>query len=87
MIQAFALVNAFFENLSIRSTKIKTLAHEIASREPLITKDILPEFVTALNRLQSKLKEPVKKKFYHYTTLKTHILPLTNVTFDKAGAR
>lgn len=71
----------------IGSTKIKKIAFEIAKSEPLITKEVLPEFLSALEKLQAKLREPVKKKFYHFKTLKAHILPLTNVAFDKAGTR
>lgn len=69
------------------STKIKPYAIELAKKEPLISKEVLPEFAEALKRLQSKLKEPILKKFYHFKTLKSHILPLTNVAFDKVGTK
>lgn len=74
-------------NARFFSTKIKQLATEVAQNEPLLTTDVLPEFALALEKLQNKLKEPVKKKFYHFKTLKSHILPLTNVAFDRAGTR
>uniref|UniRef100_A0A182UG24 WD repeat-containing protein 55 homolog n=1 Tax=Anopheles melas TaxID=34690 RepID=A0A182UG24_9DIPT len=40
-----------------------------------------------MEKLQKKLKEPVKTKFYLFKTLQTHILPLTNVCFDKSGKK
>lgn len=30
---------------------------------------------------------PTGKRFYIYKTLQTHVLPLTNVAFDKTGKR
>lgn len=41
----------------------------------------------AIAKLQRKLQEPTKKKFYLHTRLDTHILPLTNVAFDRSGER
>lgn len=78
----------FYNRLNFYSTDLPKYASKIADKEPLLIVDeILPEFIGALERLQQRLKEPVKKKFYHFKTLKTHILPLTNVAFDKAGIR
>lgn len=45
------------------------------------------ELRAALDRLHAKLRQPLDKRFYHCRTMRTHILPLTNVTFDKAGGR
>lgn len=39
----------------------------------------------AIAKLQRKMQEPTKKKFYLHTRLETHILPLTNVAFDRSG--
>lgn len=39
----------------------------------------------AIAKLQRKMHEPTKKKFYLHTRLDTHILPLTNVAFDRSG--
>lgn len=39
----------------------------------------------AIARLQRKMQEPTKKKFYLHTRLETHVLPLTNVAFDRSG--
>ncbi|KMZ06627.1 dynein assembly factor with WDR repeat domains 1 isoform X1 [Drosophila simulans] len=41
----------------------------------------------ALEKLQKKLREPVKKKFYLHKCHNSHILPLTNVSFDRSGER
>lgn len=71
----------------INSTGLPDYAKSIAASEPLIAEEIVPDLIVALERLQLRLREPVKKKFYHFKTLKTHILPLTNVVFDKAGTR
>jgi len=35
----------------------------------------------ALEKLQKKLREPVKKKFYLHKCHNSHILPLTNVSY------
>jgi len=59
----------------------------LSQNEPLITQENYPEFLDILKKLQNKLKEPIKKKFYLYKTLQKHILPLTNVCFDKKGKR
>lgn len=64
-----------------------TYAQSIAEQEPLLTEEVLPEFKEALGRIQMKLNEPVKKKFYYFKTLRTHLLPLTNVAFDKNGEK
>lgn len=73
-----------FHRLSIDPEKY---AQTISKREPLITEEVLPELIDALHRLQSKLSEPVKSKFYYYRALRTHLLPLTNVAFDKSGGK
>lgn len=90
----FCSILNFFSSFSINqsfprfnSTELPGYAKSIADKEPLLYEEIFPEFVGALERLQLRLLEPVKKKFYHYKTLKTHILPLTNVAFDKSGSR
>lgn len=75
----------FFLNLC--STDIESLAKEITLNEPLLSDEVLPELTNSLGKLQKKLFEPVKSKFYHFKTLKTNILPLTNVAFNKNGDR
>lgn len=60
----------------------------LKKREPtIITKDVLPQVRELLEKIQNKLKEPPKNKFYLYKTLHAHILPLTNVDFDRSGTK
>jgi dynein assembly factor with WDR repeat domains 1 len=61
---------------------------QLKKRDPKIfTKDILPQVYELLEKMQKKLCEPQKNKFYLYKTLQTHILPLTNVDFDRSGQK
>lgn len=61
---------------------------QLINQEPyLLTKDVIPQVRELLEKMQTKLKEPIKNKFYLYKTLQTHILPLTNVDFDRSGQR
>lgn len=53
----------------------------------LLTEEYLPELKIALRKLQKKLLAPIKNKFYHFKSLKTNILPLTNIAFNKDGSR
>lgn len=71
----------------LASTNIEQLARETCANESLLMEEYLPEMTTALEKLQRKLKQPVKNKFYHFKSLKTNILPLTNVAFNKEGNR
>lgn len=71
-----------------RSTKIHKLSADLIRRNPLLlAKDYQSELELVLQKLQEKLRIQQEKKFYLYKTLKTHILPLTNVAFDKSGKR
>lgn len=63
------------------------MAREICANEVLLCDEYLPELKTSLKKLQKKLYVPVKDKFYHFKTLKTNLLPLTNVAFNKEGNR
>ena len=40
----------------------------------------------SLSELQQKVSQPVDKKFYLFKVIKAHILPLTNVAFNKSGS-
>jgi dynein assembly factor with WDR repeat domains 1 len=61
---------------------------QLINQEPyLISKDVIPQIRELLEKMQIRLKEPIKHKFYLYKTLQTHILPLTNVDFDRSGQR
>lgn len=68
-------------------TNTKLLAHKLIDEESLLTAELLPQVEEVLDKLKKKLLEPIKSKFYLYTTLQTHVLPLTNVCFDKLGNR
>lgn len=37
--------------------------------------------------LKEKLSQPFEKNFYSFKVLRAHILPLTNVAFNKSGSR
>ncbi|XP_037944637.1 dynein assembly factor with WDR repeat domains 1 isoform X1 [Teleopsis dalmanni] len=41
----------------------------------------------AVKKLQRRLREPMDKKFYLHKSITSHILPLTNVSFDRTGER
>lgn len=66
-----------------KSINIEQYAKQLLEKEPLLSNEIMPEFFDALRRLKIKLNEPTKNKYYYFKTLTTHLLPLTNVTFDK----
>uniref|UniRef100_A0A336K8U9 CSON001507 protein n=1 Tax=Culicoides sonorensis TaxID=179676 RepID=A0A336K8U9_CULSO len=66
-------------------TDLEELAFKIEASEPLLGKSVHLQVLDALRKLQDRQKEPIKSKFYLYKTLVTHILPLTNISFDKQG--
>ena len=68
------------------STNIDELIQKkIAAESTFQESEIYPSIRNAIVKLQNKLKEPIKKKFYLYRTIDSHILPLTNVCFDRIG--
>uniref|UniRef100_A0A1B6MHU5 Uncharacterized protein n=1 Tax=Graphocephala atropunctata TaxID=36148 RepID=A0A1B6MHU5_9HEMI len=69
------------------STDIEELAFAVAKGEPLITPNIHHQLVDSLRRLQKKIFSTTIHRFYRHKTLKTHLLPLTNVAFDKFGKK
>lgn len=69
------------------SSNIQQLAKEICVNESMLSEDYLPELEVSLRKLQKKLQAPMKNKFYHFKSLRTNILPLTNVAFNKDGSR
>lgn len=71
----------------IISTNIEQKAREICANEDLLSEEYLPELKISVQKLQKKLHIPVKNKFYHFKSLKTNLLPLTNVAFNKEGSR
>ena len=70
------------------STDIRSLAESIKASEPVITDGVMEQLVETLQRLQAKVCDAGDvKRFYKYKTLKTHLLPITNIAFDKLGKR
>jgi dynein assembly factor with WDR repeat domains 1 len=61
------------------------LASDLAKNEPLLTEHTIPQLIMILKKIQHRINEPYKSKFYLYKTMHTHILPLTNICFDKSG--
>lgn len=70
------------------SCNIDHYARELCNNNAaILSEEYLPELKIALKKLQKKLQTPIKNKFYHFKSLKTNILPLTNVAFNKDGSR
>lgn len=88
--------------LVLYRSDVSGLVDEIITREPLVkqrseqlTKLIFSEICITLlhchdhitlKELQQKLSQPLEKKFYSIKVLRAHILPLTNVAFNKSGS-
>uniref|UniRef100_A0A803VME8 Dynein assembly factor with WD repeat domains 1 n=1 Tax=Ficedula albicollis TaxID=59894 RepID=A0A803VME8_FICAL len=68
-------------------TDVTALVEEIQKGEPLITASCLEHVIHLVQRLQEKLGEKQNHKFSLFKVLRTHILPLTNVAFNKSGSR
>lgn len=71
------------------STNTKELAFLLYQKEPLITEEVRDQLEQCLEVLKKRTEHegPTGKRFYIYKTLMTHVLPLTNVAFDKTGNR
>lgn len=70
------------------SSNADEFARELCIKnEPILSEEYLPELKITLRKLQEKLRAPTKNKFYFFKSLKTNILPLTNVAFNKDGSR
>ncbi|RXM36833.1 Dynein assembly factor with WDR repeat domains 1, partial [Acipenser ruthenus] len=67
-------------------TDIDALVEEIKKTEPLITASRTEQVKQLLQRLQEKLGQQDDHKFYLFKVLRAHILPLTNVAFNKSGS-
>ncbi|XP_069753331.1 dynein assembly factor with WD repeat domains 1 isoform X3 [Narcine bancroftii] len=63
------------------------VVHEIQRIEPLVTASRTEQVKQLVKRLQEKLSQPDDHKFYLFKVLRAHILPLTNVAFNKSGSR
>ena len=68
-------------------TDIKALAQSIKNSEPVITESVMDQLEETLQKLQAKVCDTGVKRYYKYKTLQTHLLPLTNIAFDKLGKR
>ncbi|CAH8434796.1 unnamed protein product, partial [Heterobilharzia americana] len=62
------------------------LVREICAKEPLVTEKRKMQVQDLIERLKSKLSSGDKSKFGQYKILRAHILPLTNVAFNKSGS-
>uniref|UniRef100_A0A3Q1DEQ5 Dynein assembly factor with WDR repeat domains 1 n=1 Tax=Amphiprion ocellaris TaxID=80972 RepID=A0A3Q1DEQ5_AMPOC len=63
------------------------LVVEIRQSEPLITESRAEQVKHLVLRLQQKQGQQNHHRFCFFKELKAHILPLTNVAFDKSGSR
>lgn len=73
--------------MSFCRTDIRALAESIKAAEPVITESVMEQLVETLQKLQAKVCDTNAKRYYKYKTLQTHLLPLTNIAFDKLGKR
>lgn len=73
--------------MSFCRTDIRALAESIKAAEPVITESVMEQLVETLQKLQAKVCDTNPKRYYKYKTLQTHLLPLTNIAFDKLGKR
>lgn len=53
----------------------------------MITESVMEQLEETLLKLQTKVCDTSVKHYYKYKTLQTHLLPLTNIAFDKLGKR
>jgi dynein assembly factor with WDR repeat domains 1 len=75
--------------ISYFSSDIKDIAKRLYQKEALLTEEVREQLVQCLETLKKRIEHegPTGKRFYIYKTLQTHVLPLTNVAFDKTGKR
>ncbi|KAL6478534.1 hypothetical protein MHYP_G00119670 [Metynnis hypsauchen] len=66
---------------------VNEVLSEIRRVEPLITASRAEQVKILIQRLQDKLRQSDHRKFYLFKALQAHILPLTNVAFNKSGSR
>ncbi|XP_015759205.1 PREDICTED: dynein assembly factor with WDR repeat domains 1-like [Acropora digitifera] len=67
------------------TTDVDALLDDIVAKEPLITPSKMEQVRKLIIRLQEKLAESADHHFYLFKVLRAHILPLTNVAFNKSG--
>ncbi|CAG4950632.1 unnamed protein product [Parnassius apollo] len=70
------------------NSDVKQIADNLQQKEALITDEVREQLEQCLVTLKKRIEHegPTGKRFYIYKTLVTHLLPLTNVAFDKAGS-
>ena len=61
------------------------LVDEIIKEEPIINNSKKDQLKALIYKLIDKIVSKKKQKFYLYKSLKGHILPLTNCSFNKNG--
>ncbi|KAG2462271.1 DAW1 factor, partial [Polypterus senegalus] len=69
-----------------QETDISALVEEIKKTEPLITPPRTEQVKQLIQRLQEKLGQQDDHRFFLFKVLRAHILPLTNVAFNKSGS-
>ena len=60
---------------------------ELMRTEKLITPSKADQVRKLVQRLQEKLAQAQDSTFYLFKVLRAHILPLTNVAFNKSGSQ
>ena len=71
----------------LASTDVEALVDELTAQEPLLTAKRRPQLFGLLDKLISKLNDAEKDQFHLLKVMKSHILPLTNIDFDKSGSK
>lgn len=67
------------------TSDVDLLLDDIIAKEPLITPSKMEQVRKLILRLKEKQEESVDHHFYLFKVLRAHILPLTNVAFNKSG--
>uniref|UniRef100_A0A8C2AKM1 Dynein assembly factor with WD repeat domains 1 n=1 Tax=Cyprinus carpio TaxID=7962 RepID=A0A8C2AKM1_CYPCA len=67
-------------------TDVNELLSDIRAAEPLITSSCAEQVKALICKLQEKVSQKDDRKFYLFRALQAHILPLTNVAFNKSGS-
>jgi dynein assembly factor with WDR repeat domains 1 len=67
-------------------TNIGELAADIISNDPLLSSSRMDQIISLLKKLQDKLASSCKPHYYLFKVIKAHMLPLTNLAFNKSGS-
>jgi len=64
------------------------VAVELSTKDPLITKSKIKQVSDLVSKLQQKLQQVslANHQYYLFKVLRAHILPLTNIAFNKSGS-